>query len=177
MQVESISLMPYSHADWAWNYYRAWHVKRYIRAFEMALDLMDEHPDFTWFIDTYTDQFRVVLENRPDLVGGLDLVEDGVFNVSLGGPGTIDVLDEYVARRQRRNDVLPGKAAVAAGLAQRVDRPSLPLRRAGRDVGGTSHAPPVQQARSLRTMSQLRHRQRLIVQIDPDQTLLSCRNP
>jgi len=52
MHVESISLMPYCHADWAWGYDRAWHERRYIRSFEIALDLMDEHPEFTWFIDT-----------------------------------------------------------------------------------------------------------------------------
>ena len=68
MPVETVYLLPYTHADWAWNCYRAWHAKRYIRTFEIALDLMDEHPDFTWFIDTWTDQFRPVLDNRPDLV-------------------------------------------------------------------------------------------------------------
>ena len=68
MAVETITLMPYTHADWAWNFYRAWHAKRYIRGCELALDLMDEHPDFTWFIDTWNDQFLPVLENRPDLV-------------------------------------------------------------------------------------------------------------
>ena len=68
MAVETIILCPYTHADWAWNFYRHWHAKRYIRATEIALDLMDEHPEFTWVIDTWTDQFRPVVENRPDLV-------------------------------------------------------------------------------------------------------------
>ena len=68
MPVETIYLCPYTHADWAWNFYRSWHAKRYIRAFEIALDLMDKNPEFTWFIDTWTDQFRPVVENRPDLV-------------------------------------------------------------------------------------------------------------
>ena len=68
MPVETIYLCPYTHADWAWNFYRPWHAKRYIRAFEAALDLMDQNPEFTWFIDTWADQFRPVVENRPDLV-------------------------------------------------------------------------------------------------------------
>lgn len=85
MNVESISLMPYCHADWAWNYYRAWHVKRYIKSFEIALDLMDRNPDFTWFIDNYTDQFRVVVENRPDLVKRMKpYVSQGRFGISGG---------------------------------------------------------------------------------------------
>jgi len=85
MDIESISIMPYCHPDWAWNYYRAWHVKRYIRAFEIALDLMDEHDEFTWFIDTYTDQFRVLVENRPDLIERIKpQVAEGRMGISGG---------------------------------------------------------------------------------------------
>lgn len=68
MPIETVYLCPYTHADWAWNYYRQWHAKRYIRCFEIALDLMNRHPEYTWFIDTWTDQFRPVYENRPDLI-------------------------------------------------------------------------------------------------------------
>jgi len=68
MPVQTIALCPYTHADWAWNFYRRWHAKRYLRGFEIALDLMDSHPEFTWFIDTWNDQFLPVVENRPDLV-------------------------------------------------------------------------------------------------------------
>ena len=85
MDVESISIMPYCHPDWAWNYYRAWHVKRYIRCFEIALDLMDENPEFTWFMDTYTDQFRVVAETRPDLLARMKpRVAEGRMGISGG---------------------------------------------------------------------------------------------
>jgi len=68
MSVETVYLCPYTHADWAWSFYRQWHARRYIRAAEVALDLMDEHPEFTWFIDTWNDQLRPIVENRPDLV-------------------------------------------------------------------------------------------------------------
>ncbi|MEW6354894.1 MAG: glycosyl hydrolase-related protein [Planctomycetota bacterium] len=85
MKIQSISIMPYCHADWAWNYYRAWHVKRYIKSFEIALDLMDQNSDFTWFIDTWTDQFRVVIENRPDLVERMKpYVSEGRFGIAGG---------------------------------------------------------------------------------------------
>jgi len=85
MDLESISLMPYCHPDWAWNYYRAWHVKRYIRSFEIALDLMDRNPEFTWFVDTYTDQFRVLVENRPDLLERMKpRVAEGRMGISGG---------------------------------------------------------------------------------------------
>ena len=85
MDIESISLMPYCHADWAWNYYRSWHEKRYLRAFEVALDLMDADAEFTWFVDTYTDQFRVVVENRPDLLERMKRrVSEGRFGISGG---------------------------------------------------------------------------------------------
>ena len=41
MSVERVIVAPYSHSDWAWICYRRWHEKRYIRAFELVLDLMD----------------------------------------------------------------------------------------------------------------------------------------
>ena len=68
MAVQAVYLCPYTHADWAWNYYRAWHAKRYIHAIEIALDLMDRHRDFTWFLDTWNDELLPVVEHRPDLV-------------------------------------------------------------------------------------------------------------
>ncbi len=68
MSIKHIFLCPYSHSDWAWICHRHWHEKRYIRAFEIALDLMDARTGFTWFIDSWHEQFGPIRENRPDLV-------------------------------------------------------------------------------------------------------------
>ena len=68
MSVERVIVAPYSHSDWAWICYRRWHEKRYIRAFELVLDLMDAGTGFTWFIDSWHEQFGPIRENRPDLV-------------------------------------------------------------------------------------------------------------
>ncbi len=68
MSVKHIILCPYSHSDWAWICHRRWHEKRYIRAFEIALDLMDAGTGFTWFIDSWHEQFGPIRLNRPDLV-------------------------------------------------------------------------------------------------------------
>ena len=68
MNVERVIVAPYSHSDWAWISYRRWHEKRYIRAFELVLDLMDAGTGFTWFIDSWHEQFLPIRENRPDLV-------------------------------------------------------------------------------------------------------------
>ncbi len=68
MTVKHIFLCPYSHSDWAWICHRHWHEKRYIRAFEIALDLMDAGTGFTWFIDSWHEQFGPIRDNRPDLV-------------------------------------------------------------------------------------------------------------
>ena len=85
MPVETVFLCPYTHADWAWNFYRAWHAKRYIRACEIALNLMDQHPDFTWFIDTWNDQLAPVVEHRPDLVERIaERVAEGRFGLAAG---------------------------------------------------------------------------------------------
>ena len=85
MPIETVYLCPYTHADWAWNFRRAWHAKRYVRACEIALDLMDEHEEFTWFIDTWNDQFLPIIEHRPDLVERIrPRVAEGRFGLAAG---------------------------------------------------------------------------------------------
>ena len=85
MPIETVFLCPYTHADWAWNFRRAWHAKRYIRACEIALDLMDEHDDFAWFVDTWNDQLLPVVEHRPDLVERIrPRVAEGRFGLAAG---------------------------------------------------------------------------------------------
>jgi hypothetical protein len=85
MSIKRIVLCPYSHSDWAWICTREWHAKRYIRAFEIALDLMDAGTGFTWFIDSWWEQFGPIRDNRPDLVDRMKPhVASGAFGL---GPG------------------------------------------------------------------------------------------
>ncbi len=85
MSIERIILCPYSHSDWAWICTRQWHAKRYIRAFEIALDLMDAGTGFTWFIDSWHEQFEPIREHRPNLVERMKPhVSSGAFGL---GPG------------------------------------------------------------------------------------------
>ena len=85
MAIRTIYMCPYSHSDWAWVAHRRWHEKRYIRAFEIALDLMNKGTGFTWFIDSWHEQFEPIREYRPDLVEQMKKhVSEGKFGL---GPG------------------------------------------------------------------------------------------
>ena len=87
MTIQRVIVAPYSHSDWAWICYRRWHEKRYIRAFEIALDLMDAGTGFTWFIDSWHEQFGPIRENRPDLIERMrPHVAAGRFGL---GPGMV----------------------------------------------------------------------------------------
>ncbi|HDZ45043.1 hypothetical protein LCGC14_0161940 [marine sediment metagenome] len=98
MSIERIYVCPYSHSDWAWIAHRRWHEKRYIRAFELVLDLMDAETGFAWFIDSWHEQFSPIRENRPDLVERMKPhVAAGRFGL---GPGTFTNLSPSTTHRE-----------------------------------------------------------------------------
>ncbi len=98
MSVQRIYVCPYSHSDWAWIAHRRWHEKRYIRAFELVLDLMDAETGFAWFIDSWHEQFSPIRENRPDLVERMrPHVAAGRFGL---GPGMFTNLSPSTAHRE-----------------------------------------------------------------------------
>ena len=63
-----IILMPYCHADIAWNQTRSWHINRYMKVLEDVLALAEEHPDVTWFMDSYIEFIQPVFAARPDYI-------------------------------------------------------------------------------------------------------------
>jgi hypothetical protein len=93
MAIRTIYICPYSHSDWAWVARRRWHEKRYIRAFEIVLNLMNKGTGFTWFIDSWHEQFEPVREYRPDLVEQMKKhVAAGSFGL---GSGMFTNLDPF----------------------------------------------------------------------------------
>jgi len=98
MSIQRVYLCPYTHSDWAWICHRRWHEKRYIRAFEIALDLMDAGTGFTWFVDSWHEQFAPIREHRPDLVERMKPhVAAGRFGL---GPGMFTNLSPSFCSRE-----------------------------------------------------------------------------
>jgi len=62
---KTVYVIPYCHADVAWVHSRAWHVNRYVRVLDEALDIMGSNPRFCYFIDSWTEMLRPYLEHRP----------------------------------------------------------------------------------------------------------------
>lgn len=52
----------YLHADWQWEQSRQWHEERYALAVNEALDIMQCHPEFCYFFDSYSEFFSAVAE-------------------------------------------------------------------------------------------------------------------
>ncbi len=61
-----IDLIPYCHTDYAWTNLRAWHVSRYLEAWRETLDLMEEHPEYTFLLDNVTHVLLPFLRYCPE---------------------------------------------------------------------------------------------------------------
>ncbi|MCL2814841.1 MAG: hypothetical protein FWD23_09600 [Oscillospiraceae bacterium] len=64
--VKNISVIPYSHHDYAWVCTRAWHKSRYIKCFSDVVETMQKNPDFVWHIDNVVHSLIPFLENSPE---------------------------------------------------------------------------------------------------------------
>jgi hypothetical protein len=69
---KEIYIIPYMHADWAWCHNRVWHARRYVAVLEDVLKLVEEYPDFKWYMDCYVTEFEPFLNQRPELLSKLD---------------------------------------------------------------------------------------------------------
>lgn len=63
-----ISIVPYSHADWAWVHTRHWHERRYALVFEEVLSLLRQNPSFRWYFDNYANQYAAFAAHKPNLI-------------------------------------------------------------------------------------------------------------
>jgi alpha-mannosidase len=64
----TLFIVPYCHPDWAWTHTRAWHERRYVLVFEEVLRILQEAPEFRWYLDCWETQMVPLLARRPDLV-------------------------------------------------------------------------------------------------------------
>lgn len=60
---KKIYLSNYCHADHVWTNTREWHVARYLRSINTALDVIKEHPDFVYVVDNYCHFLQPFFDN------------------------------------------------------------------------------------------------------------------
>lgn len=85
-QVRRIHMIPYFHTDYAWCNIRAWHICRYVTAYEQMLLKMRTHPDYTGTLDNIDHSLEPFLRYRPALAEELrQRVREGRITVANGG--------------------------------------------------------------------------------------------
>lgn len=61
-------IVPFSHTDWAWVNSRAWMIDRHAAVLSDVLDILKEHPDFRFYIESWNEQLEAFLARRPDRI-------------------------------------------------------------------------------------------------------------
>lgn len=61
-------VVPFSHVDWAWVNSRQWMIRRHAQVLAEALDILRDHPDFRFYVETWNEQFDTFLRLYPDRV-------------------------------------------------------------------------------------------------------------
>ena len=84
--VKEVHLCPYSHTDFAWTNTRQWHIWRYVEGIRRALELMREHPDYTWTLDNVVHSYAPFAQYCPELVEEFaQRVREGRLCIANGG--------------------------------------------------------------------------------------------
>ena len=135
-EIKKIFIVPYCHADWVWTLTRRWHEKRYVLVFEDVLDLLKEHPEFRWYMDTYITQLEPFLRARPERcdelrmrVAGGQIGICGTFSnirPNMVGQETL-VRDITIGRGKYRERFPEADLSVYAGIVDvSVGHPQMP---------------------------------------------------
>jgi alpha-mannosidase len=66
--ISNLFIVPFSHTDWAWTNSRQWMVKRHAQVLAEALDILRDHPDFRFYIETWNEQLDTFLQRFPERV-------------------------------------------------------------------------------------------------------------
>lgn len=101
-----IHVIGYTHADIAWVHTREWHIDRYVRALDEILDMMDEFPDYKYYIDTWTELMIPYVKLRPQNLDRIrKFIRNGQLAVCGGHYGNVrstNVGDETFVRNLQR---------------------------------------------------------------------------
>ncbi len=83
---KKIYLSNYCHADHVWTNTRPWHISRYLRSINTALDVIKEHPTFVYVMDNYCHFLEPFMENFPERIDELkSALKNGNFVFLNGG--------------------------------------------------------------------------------------------
>jgi hypothetical protein len=84
--LQKIHLIPYAHHDHAWTNTRQWHIWRYLEGFCLSLDVMREHPDYTFLVDNVLHSLEILQRYCPSRIAEFrQRVGEGRIAVSNGG--------------------------------------------------------------------------------------------
>lgn len=84
--LQRIHLIPYAHHDHAWTNTRQWHIWRYLEGFCLSLDVMREHPDYTFLVDNVLHSLEVLQRYCPSRMPEFrQRVREGRIAVTNGG--------------------------------------------------------------------------------------------
>lgn len=87
---KKIQIMPYCHADIAWEHTRYWHTNRYMKVLEDVFEIMDQYPSFRWFIDSWIEFLQPCLEAKPEYIPRFQqLLEKGRVAITCGHYGNL----------------------------------------------------------------------------------------
>ena len=59
-------ITPFSHVDWAWVNSRQWMIHRHSIVLNEALDMVKTVPGFSFYVETWNEQFDTFVERRPE---------------------------------------------------------------------------------------------------------------
>jgi hypothetical protein len=80
-----IFIIPYAHCDWAWTHTRKWHRERYASIINSVLEILENYPQFRWYMDNYKMELTPFLEKYPEKVESLkEFVKEGKIGVCGG---------------------------------------------------------------------------------------------
>ncbi|MGC8889832.1 MAG: glycosyl hydrolase-related protein [bacterium] len=80
-----IFIIPYAHCDWAWTHTRKWHRERYASIINSILEILENYPQFRWYMDNYKMELTPFLEKYPGKIERLkEFVKEGKIGVCGG---------------------------------------------------------------------------------------------
>ncbi len=81
----TICIFPYCHSDWAWGHSRYWHANRYIQVLDDVIDILEKHPDFRFFFDSFVEFLPPFIEARKEKLPKLhQFIKEGKIGI-IGG--------------------------------------------------------------------------------------------
>ncbi len=133
---KDIHIFTYCHADVAWVHSIRWHVNRYVAVFDEVLNLLKQHENFYWFIDSWYEFLKPCLEYRPEKIAEFrDMVKQkrivvtaGQYcNLRLNQVGDETIIRNIIIGKRRVKEYFPeAELSVYANLDTAIGHSQVP---------------------------------------------------